>query len=139
MRGVVTILVLCSLPAMLFPLGKKEAPREEAARRELAQDRAEPVSRRPLSGGLYDTALTGQEVELTGRVRLVGSEPFPELILADGEDHLWYIARESRKILAGYEQRIVTVRGRVELREMVLADGRRLEDRRVLAELTLIR
>jgi hypothetical protein len=138
-RAFLVILALCSLPAPLFPLGKKEGP-----------ERAPPLSAEPppkapsaeppplVDSGLYDTVLPGQVVEITGRVHLVGSEPFPDLVLAEG-DRFWYISRESRKVLAGYEQRIVTVRGKAELREMILADGRRLEDRRILSELSLIR
>jgi hypothetical protein len=112
--------VLCSVPALLFPLGKKE-----------------PVS--VDTGNLYDTVQSGQTVELSGTIRLVGSQPFPELVLSDAGGNDWYIARESRALVSGYEQRTVTVRGKAELKEMVLADGRSLGHRRILSELVLLK
>jgi hypothetical protein len=110
---------LCFVPAALFPFGRQEALSGE-------------------SGDLYETVRTGQTVELSGRIRLVGSEPFPELVLSDAGDHDWYIAGESRNLVSGYEQRTVTVRGKVELKEMVLANGRSLGYRRVLSELVVL-
>ncbi|MDR0689530.1 MAG: hypothetical protein LBG08_04595 [Spirochaetaceae bacterium] len=113
------------IPGLLFAQGRGDAPPPE-----------EPV----VSGaGLYDRALPGQLLELTGRYSLWGSEPFPDLVLTDEEGHEWYIARENRRLLSGYEQRILTVRGRLELREMVLANGQHLGTRRVLSEITLVR
>jgi hypothetical protein len=73
-------------------------------------------------------------VELEGRIRLLGSEPFPNLVLTgeDGQD--WYLEGPARRALQPYEQRTIRVRGRVELREMVLANGRSLGIRRFLWE-----
>lgn len=89
-----------------------------------------PVPGAPVSGGDW--------VELEGRLRLVGSEPFTELVLtgADGQD--WYLEGPARRALQVYEQRSVRVRGKVELREMLLANGRSLGLRRVLSEITLL-
>lgn len=112
------------IPGLLFAQGKGDAPPPE-----------EPVS----GAGLYDRALPGQLLELTGRFSLWGSEPFPDLVLTDEEGHEWYLARENRKLLSGYEQRVLTVRGRLELQEMVLANGQYLGTRRVLSDITLIR
>ncbi|MDR2069330.1 MAG: hypothetical protein LBP71_05620 [Spirochaetaceae bacterium] len=112
-------------PGLLFPGGNGDASKTE-----------EPV----VSGeNLYDRALPGQLLELTGRLSLRGSEPFPEPVLTDAEGYEWYIAREDRGILSGYEQRIVTVRGRLELREMILANGQNQGTRRILSEITLVR
>jgi hypothetical protein len=117
--------LLIFFSGLLFPLGKGEAPLPEE---------------RIISGdGLYERALSGQLLELTGVLSLRGSEPFPEPVLTDDEGHEWYIARENRRILSGYEQRSVTVRGRLELREMILANGQNQGTRRVLSELVLIR
>jgi hypothetical protein len=94
----------------------------------------------PLTGpGLYENPPEGQLVELSGRVRLVGNEPFPELVLTGEDGHDWFIAPEDRGVLSAYEQRTVTIRGRVALRELILANGQRLETRRILSEITLIR
>jgi hypothetical protein len=68
----------------------------------------------------------------------VGGEPFTELVLtgADGQD--WYLEGPARRTLRPYEQQSVRVRGRVELREMVLANGRSLGVRRGLSDLELL-
>ena len=69
---------------------------------------------------------------------MVGNEPFTDLVLTgtDGQD--WYLEGPARRTLQAYEQRSVKVRGKVELREMLLAGGRSLGLRRVLSELTLL-
>jgi hypothetical protein len=100
---------------------------------------AGPPPERPLSGeGIYENAREGQLVELEGRVRLVGSEPFPELVLTGEDGHNWFIAPEDRTVLSAYEQRSVTIRGRVKLQEMILANGQRLETRRILSGVSLV-
>jgi hypothetical protein len=115
---------LLLLAGLLFPRGNGEVPPPE-----------EPV----VSGaGLYDRALAGQILELTGRLSLRGSEPFPDPVITDAEGHEWYIARENRKLLSGYEQRILTIRGRLELREMILADGQNLGTRRILSDISVL-
>jgi hypothetical protein len=89
--------------------------------------------------GLYDRALPGQILELTGRFMLRGNEPYPDLVLTDPEGHEWYIARENRRLLSGYEDRNVTVRGRLDIQEMILANGQNMGIRRTLSEIVLIR
>jgi hypothetical protein len=76
-------------------------------------------------------------VEISGRVRLVGSEPFPDLVITgeDGQD--WYPEGPSRQALRSFEQRIIRVRGRVELRELVLANGHSLGFRRFLLDVEI--
>jgi hypothetical protein len=77
-------------------------------------------------------------VELSGRVRLLGSDPFPDLVLTGegGED--WYLEGSDRRALQAYEQRSLRVRGRVELRELVLANGRSLGFRRFLRDVEIL-
>lgn len=75
----------------------------------------------------------GDRVELAGRIRLLGSAPFPSMVLT-GEDGVdWYL-EDPPRALRSYEQRIVRLRGRVELREMILANGRSLGVRRFLLD-----
>jgi hypothetical protein len=77
-------------------------------------------------------------VELIGRVRLLGSEPFPDLVIT-GEDGVdWYLEGPSRRTLQPREQRTVRIRGRLELREMVLANGRSLGFRRFLQDVEIL-
>jgi hypothetical protein len=132
--------LLClALPG--FSLGRKDKP---GAGETGAGDQSRPsatvpdapsVPSVPGSGGtlIHD----GDQVELEGRIRLLGSEPFPDLVLTgeDGQD--WYLEGPARRALQPYEQRIVRLRGRAELREMVLANGRSLGLRRFLWEAEL--
>jgi hypothetical protein len=77
-------------------------------------------------------------VELEGRIRLLGNEPFPDLVLTgpDGQD--WYLEDSRRGLFRSYEQRTVRVRGRVELTELTLANGRSLGFRRRLLDAELL-
>jgi hypothetical protein len=77
-------------------------------------------------------------VELSGRVRLLGSEPFPDLVLTDRDGADWYLEGPDRRALQAYEQRTLKVRGRVELRELVLANGRSLGFRRFLRDVEIL-
>ncbi|MHC6202244.1 hypothetical protein ACYULU_03515 [Breznakiellaceae bacterium SP9] len=123
--------VILALPVQVFSLGRRDtgkAPQTQDAPEQTAPDAA-----------LYESAVSGQFVELSGRVRLVGSEPFPDLVLTDSEEHTWYIDPADRKILSPYEQQTVTIRGAVELTEMVLANGKSLGSRRILSGVTLVK
>jgi hypothetical protein len=76
-----------------------------------------------------------------GRLRLVGGEPFPDLVLTDPEGNEWYLDRQYRKALEVYQHREITLRGEAETREMILANGRVLGTRRFLrnAELEAVK
>jgi hypothetical protein len=125
--------ILCLAPPV-FPLGRRDKPGPDN-RKALETGPAPPSPAVPgISGPGGAFIRDGDQVELEGRVRLVGSEPFPELVLtgADGVD--WYLEGPARQALQPYEQRIVRVRGRAELREMILANGRSLGFRPYLLE-----
>lgn len=85
----------------------------------------------------WEKAATGQRVELSGTVRLVGNEPFSEFVVTDSEGRDWFIDAESAPLLRGLEHRPVRVTGTVERRAMTLANGKKLEDRRILQKLTV--
>lgn len=85
-----------------------------------------------------DALVSGQPVEITGKVRLVGNMPFPQLVITDSENLDWYIDEGEKKILAGFEQQTVKVRGTVELLEISLADNRYMGVRRLLRHITLL-
>jgi hypothetical protein len=82
--------------------------------------------------------LEGQVVEITGLVQLLGNEPFTELVLSDEEGRPWYIAPEDRPLLAGREQQRVRVRGTLELRPLILADGTPVGTRRILRGVSIV-
>ena len=131
--------VVLALPVQVFSLGRrdtgKQAPAAPAPAVQPSAQEKPPVP----DAGLYESVNSGQQVEVSGRVRLVGSEPFPDLVLTDEGDQTWYINSEDRKTLSPYEQRTVTIRGTVELTEMVLANGRSLCSRRTLSGITLVK
>jgi hypothetical protein len=77
------------------------------------------------------------EVTVTGRVRLVGTAVFNDLVISDGEGRDWYVEGEDREKLAGKEQQQVTVRGSAETRDIILADGKKAGVRFVLRNITL--
>ncbi|ADK82983.1 hypothetical protein Spirs_3898 [Sediminispirochaeta smaragdinae DSM 11293] len=81
---------------------------------------------------------TGMEIRVTGKVRLVGNVPFSELVITDNEGNDWYINQDSRPALSGHEQEIVTVRAVVHREKIVLANGKRLNDRRVLDDVEIV-
>ncbi|MDR2484201.1 MAG: hypothetical protein LBD55_02260 [Treponema sp.] len=81
--------------------------------------------------------VSGQVVEITGKVRLVGNMPFPQLVITDSENLDWHIDEGEKKTLAGFEQQTVKVRGTVELLEIRLADNQYMGVRRLLRHITL--
>ena len=89
----------------------------------------------PKSG---DTGAAPQErVRISGRVRLVGNMPFPQLVISD-EEHDWYLEQADRTLLEGYEQRAVTVEGRQEYHDLILANGEKIGNRRLLRDITIV-
>ena len=114
-------LFCCCLPFPLFSGGKRAPP--------------EPALS---DGSLYERAAEGQVLTVTGTVRLVGNEPFAEPVLTDGAGNNWYIAEEGRSLLVPWQHRTVTVRGRVRLLKMVLANGRVLGTRRIIMDPRLL-
>lgn len=80
---------------------------------------------------------SGDKVTVTGRIRVVGNEPFTELVITDGEGRDWYVDEEERVALSGYEQKTIRVKGTVTRKEMILADGRKLEDRRIMSKIKI--
>jgi hypothetical protein len=115
--------LILGLPGALFSLGGGEA-----------EDRPPAADGRDHEA----EALEGQAVEVSGRVRLVGSASFPELVLTDRQNRDWYIDEASQKILEPHEQGMVTVRGTLVVQKMILADGRVLGTRRILTGVSLV-
>jgi hypothetical protein len=76
-------------------------------------------------------------VQITGTVRLVGAEPFTELVIRapDGD---WIIAGEDRAKLHDLQYCLVTVEGIPEETELKFASGRPAGKRRELKKIKLI-
>jgi len=92
-----------------------------------------------LAAALY--AKGGREkeplVQVTGRVRLVGSGSLPELVIR-GADKEWFIDREELHKLMDLQHRTVTVEGNETVRELKLANGVSAGDRRTLKNIKII-
>lgn len=76
-------------------------------------------------------------VQVSGRVRLVGNDPFYELVIT-GEELEWYIARDEFDKLMELQQRTVTVEGFETVRELRFASGISAGERRTLKNILII-
>jgi hypothetical protein len=127
-------LLFISLPGNIAAWGKKDAPREEPK-----QNMAEPVSGEGARAGREAAeAFPGGIQQIRGRVRLVGSMPFSRLVISDDANRDWYVEGEDRELLAPHEQRILTVIGRTEYQDIILANGQNAGVRRFLRDIRLL-
>jgi hypothetical protein len=76
-------------------------------------------------------------VEVLGKVRLVGHEPFPELVIS-GEDGEWYIDKDEEYLLRDMQQRMVIVEGEETVIELMFANGLSAGVRRTLSNIKII-
>jgi hypothetical protein len=63
-----------------------------------------------------------QKVEISGRVRMVGSSPMTSLVIS-GENREWYIEPEEQEKLIDFQQQTVTVRADEYYYDRVFANG----------------
>ena len=87
---------------------------------------------------VWEKATAGQIAQVSGKVRRVGNDPLTVLIITDSADRDWYLDEAGTSLLQSYEQRAIMVKGTVELKEMVLANGKKLGTRRILTDVTII-
>jgi hypothetical protein len=76
-------------------------------------------------------------VRVTGTVRLVGSEPFPELVIT-GTDKQWYIDKDDEHLLKNLQHRTVTVEGIESVIALTFANGLSAGERRMLRNIRII-
>jgi hypothetical protein len=69
-----------------------------------------------------DTGTRERQVQVSGRVRLVGGGPFPQMVIT-GEDREWYIEKEEESKLLEFQQQLVTVEGTESYRDLTFANG----------------
>lgn len=86
----------------------------------------------------WNAVRQGDSVELSGKIRLVGSEAANSLVLTDAADKDWYVDEPERGLLAGKEQRSVKLSAVVRLDEVKFANGKRLDDKRVLTSIKVL-
>jgi hypothetical protein len=63
-----------------------------------------------------------RHVRVSGRVRLVGNEPFPRLLIS-GEDRVWHIDRKEESKLRDLQQQFVTLEGTESYTDRTFANG----------------
>jgi hypothetical protein len=81
---------------------------------------ADKSGKKPQSVG--DSEVRERLVKITGRVRMVGSGTFPELVLS-GEEREWYIDKTSVAALRDYQQQTITVEGIETWADLSFANG----------------
>lgn len=91
-----------------------------------------------LAFGQQDPEYPGGTITVTGRVRLVGTALLPRMVISDAEDHDWYVENADRELLASMEQRQVTVQGKAEYQDIILANGEKAGVRRFLRNIKIL-
>jgi hypothetical protein len=76
-------------------------------------------------------------IQVRGKVRLVGSMPLSSLVISDSAGQDWYVEGAGRNRIAGYEQQSITVEGRAEYRDIILANGEKIGVQRFLRDITV--
>ena len=76
-------------------------------------------------------------VKVTGVVRLVGNEPFTELVIT-GSESQWYIAKNEWSKLHDLQHRTVTVQGEETVKDRYFANGSYAGVRRELRNIKII-
>jgi len=76
-------------------------------------------------------------VQVTGRVRLVGSGPMTEIVIT-GPDKEWYVSREEDRLLRELQHRTVTIEGYESVFELRFANGFYAGQRRTLKDIKIL-
>jgi hypothetical protein len=125
LRVFVLALLFLGLAAALPALAKKEA------KGDAEQDNV-----------ALNTGVTAMEqnplVQVTGRVRLVGNEPFTELVIT-GENRDWHIEKDEQYKLRDLQQRTVTVEGIETVTSLQWASGLPAGNRYSLKDIRILK
>ena len=125
LRGFVLMLIFFGFATVLPAWGRKEK------KNDAEQDNTVPNT------GL---SVAGQPplVLITGRVRLVGNEPFTELVIT-GQDRDWYIEKSEEYKLRDLQQQTVTVEGIETVTSIQWASGLPAGNRYSLKDIRILR
>jgi hypothetical protein len=80
----------------------------------------------------------GKQITVSGTVRIVGSMPFTETVISDN-DADWFIDKDERSKLAGYQGETVKVSGKARYTSLILANGEQSGVRRDLTNIKILR
>jgi hypothetical protein len=124
---------------LLIPLsanawGKKDAPREEPKQNMTELKADEGLNPAGEAAENFPEGI----MRVHGRIRLVGNMPFPRLVITGESDQDWYLEGADRELLAAYEQRLLTISGRAEYQDIILANGEKAGVRRFLRDIRII-
>ena len=114
-----SFLLVCSVT---FAGGRKDAKKKGEIPPTPAVQTPAAVAETSSNDGT-DNVVDGQTIEVWGKIRLVGSEPFPELVITDDSGNDWYIDEGSREAVQAYEQRRVRLSAIVSLKSPKLANA----------------
>ena len=130
-RPALLVLLLCaaSLASGLGRGEKKDGPQK--------MPETESVKPGSTGGTGGEAAPQSRLVRVSGRVRLVGSAVFPELVIS-GENREWFIDRDEQPLLAEFQQRIVTVEGTESYVDLTFANSLPAGRRYTLKNIRLI-
>jgi hypothetical protein len=115
------------LSAALSPHALGNSDQDNAANESAGAGSAEPAAQPE-----------AEPLTVTGTIRLLGSEPFPELVLTDGEGNDWYLDGDAREKARTYQHQELTLRGRPEYKEMKLANGMSMGTRYFLRDAVIV-
>ena len=76
-------------------------------------------------------------VQVSGRVRLVGTSLFPELVIT-GADMEWFINNDEIYKLTDLQHRTITIEGTETVTQLTWASGIPAGERRILKDITII-
>jgi len=125
-------LILC--PLMVLPaFGRREKENIPVQDEKIIEQQSIEVR----STSEQNTEPQSTVVFASGRVRLVGTSLFPELVIS-GPDREWYIDRDEVYKLADLQQQQVTVEATETITELIWANGRSAGERRTLRDIVII-
>ena len=78
------------------------------------------------------------KVQVTGRVRLVGSGPVSELVIT-GQEREWYVIREEQNKLFDLQHRTVTIECYENVTELRFANGLSAGERRTIKDIKILK
>ncbi|MDR2648882.1 MAG: hypothetical protein LBB94_04095 [Clostridiales bacterium] len=128
------LLFLCS-PALVPALGGGEREAKAGERLESGGVKLAAPAGEDTGGG--GAPPQNRHVRVSGRVRLVGSAIFPELVVT-GKDREWHIGKEEQQLLINLQQQFVTVEGTESYVDMTFANGMPAGRRYTLKDIKLI-
>jgi len=89
------------------------------------------------TGAARNTAVEGNKVQVSGTVRLVGNEPFSEIVIT-GPTMEWYIDRGETNLFKEHQHRTITIEGNETVHKLTFANGLPAGERRILKDVKII-